>query len=360
MEFIKPPPVWPSSKALLSDRALAFLGSAEPPRPAPDVFSLAYEFESSAIEHGGLLFYDMEPSEDEFSLDNAQTLLQFLRSKRNDWTQHALMLWCFWGSTCLWDFVTYLIIGNGTMRPKAHAGSRMSYRRLIKHERGHLCRSGFFPPLLRFLPLGWMILSSTIQVPHDWYPGVGLMSLPGPTVQSTAYWTRQFLDNVSDRVQQLDEMIMLNSETLIQYNQRKYHSLVDGMTRRLNTFGSDIIVGELESTVEKKTSNDEFFNAFVDLEPVATVDCHYDADEGQHFFDCEELEQELFDPVDVQSICVKRTVVDCVYETLQHATIIWQTSFIIDPRYTKQRTKHYPSTVRLQQHLTRFTERAHL
>ena len=119
------------------------------------------------------------------------------------------------------------------------------------------------------------------------------MSLPGLTVQSTAYWTRQFLDNISDRVQELDEMIMLNSETLIQYNQRKYHSLVDGMTR-LNMFGSDIIVGELESTVEEKTSNDEFFDAFVDLEPVATVDCHYDAIEGQHFFDCEELEQELF------------------------------------------------------------------
>jgi hypothetical protein len=49
MEFIKPPPVWPSSKELLSERALAFLRSAEPPGPAPDVFSLAYEVESSAI-----------------------------------------------------------------------------------------------------------------------------------------------------------------------------------------------------------------------------------------------------------------------------------------------------------------------
>ena len=108
---------------------------------------------------------------------------------------------------------------------------------------------------------------------------------------------------------------MLNSETLIQYNQRTYHSLVDGMTI-LNMLGSDIIVGKLESTVDRTTSNDEFFDAFVDSEPVATVDCHYDADEGQrHFFDCEELEQELFDPSDVQSICVKRTVVDCVYET---------------------------------------------
>lgn len=219
MEFITPPPVWPSSTELLSEPTLAFLRSAELPGPAPDVFSLAYEVESSAIEHGGLLFYDMEPPEDEFSLENAQTLLQFFHFKQNDWMQHALMLWCLWVDTFLWDVVTYLIIGNG-MRPKAHAGSRTSYRRLIKHERGHLRRSGFVPPLLRFLPLGWMILSSTIQVPHDWYPGVGLVSLPGPTMQLTTYWTRHFLDNTSDKVQRLDEMVILNPETLIQYNQR--------------------------------------------------------------------------------------------------------------------------------------------
>lgn len=77
MEFIEPPPIWPTSKDLLSERALAFLRSAEPPGPAPDVFSLAYEVKTSAIEHGGLLFYDVEPPENEFSFENAYTLSQF-------------------------------------------------------------------------------------------------------------------------------------------------------------------------------------------------------------------------------------------------------------------------------------------
>jgi hypothetical protein len=91
-----------------------------------------------------------------------------------------------------------------------------------------------------------MILSSTIQVPHDWYPGVGLVSLPGPKVQSTNILDTPILDNTSDRVQQLDKVVMLNPETLIQYNQRKYRLLIDGMTR-LHMFCSDVIIDELGS-----------------------------------------------------------------------------------------------------------------
>ena len=141
------------------------------------------------------------------------------------------MLMCFWVTLFIWDVATYLIIGDGS-RPKKHAGSRTAHRRSDKHKRSHLRSSlqGFLPPLLRFLLLGWMIMSSTIQVPHDWYPGMGNVPVPGPTLQMAGFWTHQFVNGTSDRVLRLDDMVVLNVDTLAQCNrQRKFDSLIEGM-----------------------------------------------------------------------------------------------------------------------------------
>jgi hypothetical protein len=162
LESIKPLPLWPSSKELLNETALAFLRAAEPTMSPLESFELAYEDECISVEHDGLLFYDPEPIDGVLTFDNAHTLARFLRPRQWRWF-HDFVLAVFWITTMIWDFVTYLLIGNG-LRPKSYLGSRMAHRRLIRHQRVH--RS----PFLRFLPMSWMILSNTVQTPHDWHP----------------------------------------------------------------------------------------------------------------------------------------------------------------------------------------------
>jgi hypothetical protein len=320
LEFIKPSPVWPSSKDLLSDRTLAFLRSVEPPGPAPHVFTLVYEVESPAFEFGGLLLHNPEPPDGEFSLADAYTALsRFFRPKQKGWV-HKLMRWFFWITTFLRGAVVYLIIGDGS-RPKENVGSRASHRRLIRHRRGRLNKSsdGFLPPLLRFLSLRWTAMSNTVQVPYDWYPSMGNVLVPGLTVQRTIHWAHQFVNKTSNRVQCLDDRVVFNIRILTQYNSRKFESLIDGM------FELGVLIPSKPKTNDEffdtvcehaPLSNDEFFESTSELAPLSNDDRHFDVDEGQYFFDgINVIKQEKLDPFDIQSVCAKRTVVNCKHGT---------------------------------------------
>lgn len=115
-------------------------------------------------------------------------------------------------------------------------------------------------------------MSSTVQIPHDWYPGIERnMSVSGLTVQKAAYWVHQFMnEETSDRVQHLDDRVMFNIGTLTQYSiQMKFDSLIGGMFE----------LGMLTRLSEPK-SNDEFFDSSSELAPLSNAGCHFDVDEG--------------------------------------------------------------------------------
>ena len=94
LESIKPLPLWPSSKELLNETALAFLRAAEPTMSPLESFELAYEDECISVEHDGLLFYDPEPIDGVLTFDNAHTLARFLRPRQWRWF-HDFMLAVF-------------------------------------------------------------------------------------------------------------------------------------------------------------------------------------------------------------------------------------------------------------------------
>jgi hypothetical protein len=224
------------------------------------------------------------------------------------------MVASFWVTTMVWDLLIYLVTGNGVC-PKNSLGSRMSYRRLTRHQRVH--RS----PLLRFLPMAWMILSNTVRTPHDWYQGVGnLTTMSLPTQELSGQLIQQFSDVTFQRVQDIDEKVVLNVETLAQYNQSKFEALWDGMLEKKMILPKPTVPEVTKVKTQKKDNVGEFFDAYhEELSTPSQVDCHFDTDESQYFFDSISDDQPLYDLFDIQGICLKRTTVDCVSDEMSCA-----------------------------------------
>jgi hypothetical protein len=276
LEFIKPPPLWPPSKELLSEKTLAFLRTAEAVVCSNDHFESSIEYfqspfpaESVPVEYEGSLFYDTEPVEGVFTHENAHTLVSFLslRPKPLGWL-HDFMILVFWWTTMFWDLVTYLVVGDGSC-PKPYLGSRSDYRRLTRYQRGRH-RS----PLLRFLPMAWMILSNTVRTSHDWRTGLGNVSMSLPTQERSEQLFRHFTDVTFLRVKDMDDKVVLNMDTLVQYNQIKFDELLNGMaelnmlTVKADATETDDVLGTLQT--------DEFFDTLQDEPPMESqVDCHF-------------------------------------------------------------------------------------
>ena len=111
-----------------------------------------------------------------------------------------------------WDLVTYLVIGDGIC-PKPCLDSRSDDRRLTRHQRVHRA------PMLRFLPMACMILSNTVRTSHNWRPGLGNVPMFFFTQEHYGQLLWHFADVTFQRVKDIDEKVVLNIDTLVQYNQ---------------------------------------------------------------------------------------------------------------------------------------------
>ena len=304
---------WPDSKLLLSDKALAYLRSVEPLGDPIEVFEFADEYEPEPVYHNGIAFYDPVPDE-VLTLANIQTLTHFLKPKPGwiDWSFcHQLMFWCFWWTTTAWDAVTFLLIGNGVgyIEPKTYPGSRRTSR--------YLSRRRVACPLL-FFPLSWMILSNSVQIPNGrWVPGVGgSQHLPIPSTSNVIQTMYMFAADTYQRVQLVDEMVVLDLGTLLQYNKIKFTVISDGIAD-LKPPPPPIEDEEAESYLEEAADDDEFFDPFEELHTIE-ADCQVVIDEDtlQTFMDAEEeSDDDTVHPFEFHLLGPERTSVDCVWES---------------------------------------------
>ena len=153
--------IWPSSEMLLSKPMLKILADIASPI-VEDVFEMASEVEPETTEYKGITFYDSQPFIDgEYTVENTQALVHFLRPTAVSKWMQAITLSVFWFTMMFWDMLTYLMIGDGSI-PKSYSGSRRSNR--MYHR---LSRRTMLGPLFIFLPIGWMVMSHAIQVSHD-------------------------------------------------------------------------------------------------------------------------------------------------------------------------------------------------
>ena len=94
---------------------------------------------------------------------------------------------------------------------------------------------------------------------------------------------------------------------------------------------------------QEESDGVEFFDSTSELDPSLMVDCHFDEEEGQHFFYCSATEQERHDPFHFQDICIKSTFVNCVHGTCDEhlATLLLQQSEKLHPSTGRLSTNYH-------------------
>lgn len=214
----------------------------------------------------------------------------------------------------IWDALTYLLIGNrvGPTPLTTYPGSSRTSR--------YLSRRRIACPLL-FFPLSWMILSNSVQIPsRRWVQGVGgSQTLPFPSM-STVIHTMNATDTYQ-RVQSVDEMVMLDFGTLMQCNKIKFTVLLDGIAAlnpSLTLSESEAVETVLDDAVAE-AADDEFFESFEEKLPAFKVDHQVvvDDDTLQTFMDPEEsaFDDDPYDPFNFHLLGPDRTRVNCVWES---------------------------------------------
>jgi hypothetical protein len=127
-------------------------------------------------------------------------------------------------------------------------------------------------------------MSNAVQVPHDWFPGVGNINVPTPKPVECYYKILGSAQDTYQQVSDVNDMVTLNAETWIQYNKMKHDHLIAGIEQLAVKKHAIEPEEDAIDTRDKHTVeiDNDFFDAQCDAHEDDTsdaVDCHFDAEE---------------------------------------------------------------------------------
>ena len=163
-----------------------------------------------------------------------------------------------------------------------------------------------------------MILSS-IQLPSGrWIQGIGGSSKPPfPSLSDIGHTAINFAMDTHQRVCSIDEIVMLDRHTFMQYNKIKLDHLMDGIA----AFNVVASIDEIPITTNDnvgETDSEEFIDTFFDAKSDLEVDCQVILDEEtlQTLMDADShIDGNSFEPFEFHLLEPDRIVVDSVWET---------------------------------------------
>ena len=241
--------------------------------PPDDVYYDATEDLPSIVLHHGHEFFDC------VSEDPPTFPLSWHRPRSVSWVYRLPLLWLFWFSALLWDTLLYFI----TPDPGPPVSRRV--RRLRR------------PRTLACFPITWMIFSNCVMISLSAYQGCP-PHYPIPTFTATAHHLHASSINTFHRIITLDELVVLNVDTLLQFQCLKARTVSKTFRDRKST-------PPIAVSIMTETELNTFFDAYSEL-PRET---------GEHFFDSElwTLESEMpLDLLQLSTICMPSAFVDCI------------------------------------------------
>jgi hypothetical protein len=235
----------------------------------------------------------------------------------------------------VWDVFTYLLIGNGSgpIPKSVYPGNRRTLRYLSRR------RTAF--PLL-FFPLSWMILSA-IQLPSgQWIQGIGGSSpLPFPSIPDVVNLSVNFAVDAHHRVRSIDEMVVLDMGTLMQYNSLKFTYLVDRVDDLLN-YKMEQPTAITPYFVDQDVCNldlDDFFDTCSDTDFVDDCQMITDPVTLQTFMDAKDhIIDDDWDPFEFHRLQPHQVCIDSVFETSDEHLLRFKGSDTQQPYHRMQWT----------------------
>ena len=164
-----------------------------------------------------------------------------------------------------------------------------------------------------------------IQVPHDWFPGVGNIDMPIPNSRMVCDTVSFFANDTYHRVCEIDEMVTLKIGTWFQYNKLKHTHLTEGINKLSGT--QAVVDSNMQSVpmVNSKDLESEFFDSH-EMDIPKAVDCHFDDEDIQYYFDAKCDLPKRNDPFRFHDLLADLTSVVCInqaaVEQFQHKSKI--------------------------------------
>ncbi|KAI2512823.1 hypothetical protein MHU86_1612 [Fragilaria crotonensis] len=158
---------------------------------------------------------------------NADSLRQMFQSYSPAWLQQFAIL-IFWITLLAWECITYLATQCFVTSPGV---PRRERRRLEKQAWRHRHDRGRRLPALRFLPILWMAMTNVILLPTAKAPS------PIPNLNDLSRQMYQFGNHAYQRVSYLDELMVLDWNTWVQFNKLKATYLFQVLTIRSSSDG---------------------------------------------------------------------------------------------------------------------------
>ena len=162
------------------------------------------------------------PSESHFAFDIS--LLSKIFQPQIPFLMQQFMLFAFWISMMAWESVTYFIQGIGHDDSKRIL--RKERRRVEKRDWKRRRDRGRFLPDLVFLPILFMAMTNVVMMPMSEKHSVS----PFVNVQEVTSQLVNFGKHAHRRVSDLDELMVLDFGTLIQFNRVKATYLFEYLT----------------------------------------------------------------------------------------------------------------------------------
>ena len=172
--------------------------------PEEDEFYDAFESEPIATVYTGIEFFDSMSSPHTYTAS-------WFRPRADHWLVRHLKLGVFWPSTILWDTITHFLSPPPPLpRPRVRR-----------------CRQ---PITIPAYPKAWMLMTTCLMLEAATFQGhVPTLMIPTPFAMFKHVQTCGL--KLYDRMVRLEEMLVLNTETLIQYYAWNYltiHNILDG------------------------------------------------------------------------------------------------------------------------------------
>jgi hypothetical protein len=230
----------------------------------------ANEIEPDVTSYRGHEFFDTVKKPPSYPL-------AWYRPAPSPWMRDMILMWSFWITTLLWDTFLYFLSKPSPLPSRVRRQKQ--------------------PPTIAAYPTNWLILTGCMMMLMSALQGQGT-SLPIPLIPSVVTHMHRGGKIAYDRITLLDDMVVLNLDTFVQYQGLKIKAMNNILDARKP-------VTEEEPTIEAELTEaelDKFFDSYETL-PIELGDSFFDAIDDDPY--------QFFDPFAFHDLCQLTSCMDC-------------------------------------------------